>query len=117
MLRLGLMLAQRLLEAPLPGEVSRWLRQDVQAGRLAADFVGRWHRNRFVDPMPYRLSAYYWQMRERPRDRWAYALRTVFTPRSLHYGLVRLPGALRWGYYPLKLLWDYLLIPLARQAG
>jgi hypothetical protein len=116
MLKLGLALARHLLEAPLPVEVSKRVRQDVQAGRLAEEVIGQWGRSQPTASNPYRLSTFYWRMRERPRDRYAFAMRTVFTPRALHYGLLRLPSALGWGYYPIKLLWDYLLIPIRDMA-
>lgn len=108
MLNLGLILAQRLLEFPLPVEISR----DFTAEQLATDIIKPLGQNPPAPPNPYRLSSYYWRMRERPRDAWAYAVRTVTTPRALHYGLLRLPAALAWGYYPIKLVWDYLLIPI-----
>lgn len=111
MLNLGLALAGHLLHAPLPEEAATRLRRDVRAGRLATEIAGRMVRSQPVEPKPYRLSRFYWRMRERRRDRWAYALRTVATPRAVHYGLLSLPPALGWGYYPLKPLWDYLAIP------
>ncbi len=116
MLNLGLALAQSLLAAPLSMESTRQLRRDPQAGRLADGIVRRFAQGGRAEPDPYRLSAFYWRMRERPRDRWASALRVVFTPRAPHYGLANLPADLGWGYYPIKLLWDYLLVPVRNLA-
>jgi hypothetical protein len=112
MLDLGLVLAARLLDSPLPAETAERLRRDRATTRLAAETIARLARDEAIEPGPYRLSRYYWRMRERPRDRLAYALRTLFTPRAPHYGRLPLPAGMEWAYYLLKLPWDYLLTPV-----
>lgn len=112
MLNLALALAQRLMGASLPAEATEQLRRDHQAELLASGIINGLTRGELIEPDPYRLSMFYWRMRERPRDRLTYAIRTLTTPRARHYGLLRLPPSLLWAYYPLKLLWDYLLIPI-----
>jgi hypothetical protein len=46
------------------------------------------------------------------RDRLRYVLRTVATPRTIHFKMVRLPPALFFLYVPLKLGHDYVAQPL-----
>jgi hypothetical protein len=50
-------------------------------------------------------------MRERARDRIRYVLRTLATPRDMHYAIVKLPDGLFFLYTPIKLVHDYLLLP------
>lgn len=115
-LNLGLALAGNLLEPALPAAASNRLREDSEARRLAAEIAAGFIRGQPAEPNPYRLSRFYWRMRERRSDRWRYAARTLFTPRAVHYGLLNLPETLTGGYYPLKLLWDYLAIPVWRSV-
>jgi hypothetical protein len=111
MLNLGLALARRLLDAPLPEIAAQRIVQDKDAERLAAQTAQAIAANWWPALDPYRLIGYYWQMRERRGDRWRYAARTLFTPRAVHYGLLNLPRELDFAYYPLKLAWDYLAVP------
>jgi len=52
------------------------------------------------------------QMRERWTDKVAYAFRTVTTPTEKHYRLASLPPWLRFLYWPLKPLHDFVAMPL-----
>lgn len=117
MLHLGVVLANRLLGSPIPPELLAHGRENRAATPLAEQVIRRFEHHESALHDPYRLSRFYWRMRERPRDRWAYAVRTVFTPRVPHYRLLHLPAGLEWGYYPLKLLWDYVVLPCQRLAG
>jgi hypothetical protein len=51
-------------------------------------------------------------MREHPRDRLRCLWRTLTTPRFQHYGMIRLPDPLFGGYVVVKLVHDYVLLPL-----
>ncbi len=107
MLALGLSLACRV--SPLPETM--YPSRDAEADRLAAEVMERLGRDMSDSPGPYQLSGFTWRMRERARDRWAYALRTITTPRAAHVARLHLPRSLEWAYYPLKLPWDYVLTP------
>jgi hypothetical protein len=58
------------------------------------------------------VSRYYWEMRERPGDRVRCVWRTLTTPRFQHYRMIRLPDALFPGYVVVKVVHDYVLLPL-----
>jgi hypothetical protein len=116
MLLLGVGLAHELLYCALPEHVaatidgddvlSRWVKQIARKVCASQTGAGRLDR----------LSLYYWQMRERPRDRLRYVWRTLITPRDDHYKMIRLPDALFGGYVIVKLVHDYLLLPPWRVA-
>jgi len=111
MLLLGVGLANELLSCALPEHVaatidgddvlSRWVKQIARKVCASQTEAGRLDR----------LSLYYWQLRERPRDRLRYVWRTMITPRDDHYKMIRLPDALFGGYVVVKLVHDYLLFP------
>jgi len=81
--------------------LSRWVKQIARKVCASQTEAGRLDR----------LSLYYWQLRERPRDRLRYVWRTMITPRDDHYKMIRLPDALFGGYVVVKLVHDYLLFP------
>ena len=112
MLLLGLALARDLFSSPLPLAISNAIEQDPVCLRLVeqskrymftlgAD-VGSIHH----------VSKYHLRLRERVGDRLRYAWRTVMTPQFVHYRMVKLPDTLLFGYVPVKLIHDYLLLPL-----
>ena len=75
-------------------------------GRVAAVRPDR------ADPSIYTLTAFRLRMRERTADRVRYVARTLATPRDIHFSLLRLPDALFFLYTPLKLVHDYVLLPV-----
>lgn len=111
MLLLGLALAHRLLQAPLPPTVRQLTEQSaVQA--LARDIEGALFGDRGETTSIYSVSLFRLRMRERLRDRWRYVWRTMTTPRIQHFEMIALPDALIAGYVPVKLVHDYVLLPL-----
>ena len=84
---------------------------DAETKRLATGVVGRLERGAEPPPGPYRITQFHLRLRERPRDRARYVMRTAFTPRVPHYRRLPLPHGLRWLHVPLKLPWDNLLTP------
>ena len=107
-LGLGLRLAHSLLGASVPAEMG----DDRTLHRLADRAADRLRRDGAKLEGPYTLCGDYWAMHERPRDRWAYAVRTALAPRPAHYQRLKLPERLTWAYSLLKLPWDYGLTPL-----
>jgi hypothetical protein len=112
MLLLGLALAQDLFASSLPAGVS---------SAIARDRMCRWlvQQSKFLlfgplaDPGSVtRVSRYHLRSRERIGDRVRYLWRSVTTPRVIHYQMVRLPDSLFFGYVVVKLVHDYLLLPL-----
>ena len=45
-------------------------------------------------------------------DRVRYVWRTITTPQAVHYRMIALPDALTFGYVAVKLVHDFLLLPL-----
>ena len=113
-LRLGLGLARALFSIRLPEDLAEALERDEACGRLIDEC-----RRRIFDASGnpgslFHVARFHWSARERMRDRVRYAWRTVTTPRDIHYRMIALPDALVFGYVPLKLVHDYLLLPLWR---
>ena len=102
---LALVLSHRLFGTPIGADV------DAITSRLADRVITKLEMSATPPNGPYRLDAFYWQLRERRRDRWRYAMRTIFTPRVAHYRALPLPDAWRWALVPLKPFWDYLFTP------
>lgn len=114
MLFLGLRLANLLLGATLPPEILRTVRTDRVTEALTAAVQAQLQQESRRTPGVFEVSMFRCRMRERLRDRALYLLRTIATPRSKHIALLRLPISLFFLYYPIKLVHDYLLVPIWR---
>ena len=112
MLLLGLALAQDLFGSALPVSVSHAIEGDALCSRL----VVQSKRHLFSSGEPIgslqHVSRYQLRSRERLRDRVRYVWRTMTTPRFSHYRMVKLPDSLIFGYVIVKVVHDYLLLPL-----
>ena len=115
MLLLGLALAERVAGARLAPEAAAALAAEPAAERLAAEVIARLFREDYRPPSIFRRSRFRRRMRERRGDRITYVLRTVFTPTIEDVTLVSLPPALHFLYYPLKLVVDYVVLPVRRR--
>ena len=107
MVLMGLILAEDVCGAALPGTVRHQVRSDRTAVALAGT-VGR----ALFDPRPNRFDAlsFHARMRERPRDRARYLLSVAFTPSGADWEALSLPGALFPVYAltrPVRLAWKY----------
>ena len=103
MLRLGLLLAERLLDAPLPGDLQPGLEADSTAVRLAARAAARYER-----PLASRWSGldaalFSLQAIEGVRDRVRFVGR-VAEPSVGDWQTRELPAALGFVHYPLRVL-------------
>jgi len=111
-LLLGLALAQDLFSTPLPGAIFAAIQRDEMCQWLVQQ-----SKNHLFGPVidlgsVNRVSRYHLRSRERIEDRFMYVWRTVTTPRLMHYRMIRLPDSLFFGYVAVKLVHDYLLLPL-----
>ena len=113
-LRLGLGLAIALFSTRLPGDLTRAIERDSATQRLVEASKRRLASDANGPEAIFRVSRYHWDARERIRDRVRYVWRTITTPHCTHYRLVTLPDALAFGYVPIKIVHDYLLLPLWR---
>jgi hypothetical protein len=111
MVLLGLALASRLMGAGLPAE----LRALLDADPITVDLAKEVERSIF-DPQSvarsvYEICRFRLRVRDSLGDKVRYVVRTVTTPRASHFAVANLPEPLFIGYYPLKLIHDYLLLP------
>jgi hypothetical protein len=95
----------------LPEIVTDAIAADPVASGLAEQVAARLFEPDHAAESIYTLSAFRRRMRERAIDRVRYVLRTLATPREMHYSIVTLPDALFFLYTPIKLVHDYLLLP------
>ena len=112
MLLLGVGLARELFASTLPDGIATAIDGDETLSRLVKEIARDVSAPRVPSGPPDHLSLYYWRLRERPRDRLRYVWRALTTPRFQHYGMIRLPDALFGGYVVIKLVHDYVLLPL-----
>jgi hypothetical protein len=104
MVDLGLRLARDLLDAPLPETIERRVRSDAAVASIAAlvgerllqDQRGPIHR---LEQLKQQLT-----LRERHRDKLLILVRHGLVPQDSDWRLVRLPPALAFLYFPLRLL-------------
>jgi Uncharacterised nucleotidyltransferase len=113
MLRLGLLLAAGLLEAPLPPEVVRWLPGDAVARALAAEVDAGLFAS--SGPPPGAGNLFYLRAMTSGWSRARYCLHLATIPTSEDWERLPLPPALAPGAYPLHVLW--LLGRSVRAAG
>jgi len=112
MFLLGLALAKDLFSSSLPLALSAAIEQD----QMCMHLVQQSKRHLFTPGVDLgsvrQVSRYHLQSRERIGDRVRYVWRTVTTPSCNHYRMIRLLDSLFFGYVVVKLVHDYLLLPL-----
>ena len=112
MLLLGVTLAERLLDAPVPSQLAAKACADRYVDGLAREVSQSLFEESSGVPSIWRVNRFRLRMRERARDKIRYVLRTSFTPWVQHFEMVRLPDRLFKGYYLVRIVHDYLLLPL-----
>lgn len=114
MVLVGLGLAQRIFGMGFPSAVQQRLNVDTTAVVLVETFANRLFTRGSETSAIYELSRLRLAMRERWRDRAGYVLRTLTTPTAKHLRLVALPSGLQGLYVPVKIVHDYLALPVWR---
>ena len=108
----ALMLAQRVLGAPLPPVVTRAAATDRAVAWLvdgaSRRLVSRGERSA---PSFDRLSWFRLRAHDGPRRQLSYVTRTLLRPNPRHYEMVALPAWCGFGYYGVKLVHDYVMLP------
>ena len=112
MLLLGLGLAQQTFGTVFPSPVQQRLNSDAGAAALVEALAGRLFTPGLEASPVWEISRLRLAMRERFRDRAAYVFRTLVTPTEKHLRLVALPDGLHGLYVPLKIVHDYLALPI-----
>jgi len=114
-LLLGLALARDLFGTPLPHHAAAAIANDRACRRLLE--LSKGYLLGALDAgTPHHLSRYHLEGRERYLDRLRYVWRTVTTPRLMHYRMLALPDALFPAYVGVKLVHDYVALPVWRLA-
>lgn len=111
-LLLGLHLASEMLNAPVPRNIRELIATDRALLRLGAVVAGRMFTVPVVERSVFAVSSFRWQMRERMRDRLRYVGATITTPRMQHFRMVNLPHRLAFLYPAVKVMHDYIALPL-----
>lgn len=112
MVLLGVGLAVKLLNAPVPDWLRGLIADDRTCTRLIRRVEGRLFRPWRTPPSVFDLSWFSLCMRERLSDRLRYVIRTIVTPQLPHLRLIALPEACVWAYPSIKIARDYLVLPL-----
>lgn len=122
LVRAGLGVANRLLDAPVPPQIG--VAADPRAGaladRVAGDLRRRLAGEAGPEPSGPRRLLFWLRARERGRDRARVAGRLLVCPNRADHGAVALPdglGALYRLVRPLRLLWKYGVRPAVRRIA
>jgi len=111
-LLLGVMLAEQLLQAPVPDTIRSMMRAEQTAQALAQRVQARL----LMMPQPqtsvFTLSSFQWRARERWSDRWSYAVASLTTARLQHLRMINLPAPFSFAYPAVKVAHDYLALPI-----
>jgi hypothetical protein len=111
MLRLGVYLAERVLQAPLPRDVSQEARRDSTARTLADQVIRHLFDDAEWTPSGLVSAAFHLRLRERLRDGLRFCLSLFLTPTLADWKALSLPSSLAFLYYgvrPFRLLGKYL---------
>jgi hypothetical protein len=111
---LGLLLANRFRGDPLPGAVAAIVSSDHVVSELADSVERTIFATNHLVPSIWKVSRFRIEMHDGFRGRLSYVTRTIVTPGSHHAGLISLPRPLYFAYYPIKLVFDYVFLPIWR---
>lgn len=112
MVLLGLGLARTLFAAELPPSIGHSIERDPHCRQLIEATTRSLFDDGYDPGSLFEFSMYHWHVRERAGDRIRYLLRTITTPQLKHYRMVSLPRPLMFGYGAVKVVHDYVLLPL-----
>ena len=101
MVRIGILLAHRLLGAPVPDEVLKQAQEDATALRLARNVEQSLFAQEISPPSDMHSHRFFLQARERPRDKFIYCTHLAFMPTEEDHAVFPLPSFLYPLYYPL----------------
>jgi hypothetical protein len=112
MLLTGMRLVERLMGTTLPPAMAAACAEHRDADRLADTAAERILAPRATGNSIFEVSAFRYRLHDRWWDRIQYVLATLMTPRAQHFGLIKLPDGLIFLYCPIKLIHDYMLLPV-----
>jgi Uncharacterised nucleotidyltransferase len=111
LLGLGVQLAERVLQAPLPPDVSREAQRDATARALADRVLEHLFDEAEWRPGGWESAAFHLRLRERRRDGVRYCLSLLLAPTLADWTALPLPSPLAFLYYgvrPVRLLRKYV---------
>ncbi|MFH5927190.1 nucleotidyltransferase domain-containing protein [Roseomonas xinghualingensis] len=111
-LLLGLALAERLLDAPIPKQVQGLIQADEACQALIRQVEASLFSSQRAPESVFAISAFHWHARERLVDRLRYVFSTATTARIQHLRMIGVGAPLAFAYPAVKLLHDYLALPL-----
>jgi hypothetical protein len=110
MCRLGLDLARRLLRAPLPAPVQRWVDEDPVVAALTSAVRSQLPGHPESAPAGIPAIRFQLAVRERLRDKLRYCVRMSAMPSEEDVGAISMPAWLSGSYYvvrPVRLIAKY----------
>jgi len=110
--KVGLELTTRCQLVTLPSALLNILKQDETAQSLALEVLDRIVKDTVIERNIYTLSWFQYRQRERFSDKIRYIWLTITTPRAIHYEIVVLPKCLYWCYPFIKVIHDYIVLPI-----
>lgn len=112
MLLTGMRLVERLMGLTLPSAVATACADDRGIDALAEAAANQIFTGGPTEKSIFEVSAFRFRLHDRWWDRIRYVGATMLTPREHHFGLVKLPDHLFFLYYPIKVVHDYVLLPI-----
>jgi hypothetical protein len=102
MLFLGLLLAKKLLQAPLPDEIWQRSQTDAAVQSLGAQVTRKLFGSPEEQSEGFESVLFHWKARERVRDRVRYCLSLALAPTFGDWDSIKLPSFLSFLYYLLR---------------
>lgn len=112
MVFVALSLSQRILNATVPDDIETIINNENFVDYLSNCVEKNIQNTEHDLSSIYNISRFIFLIRERNRDKISYLFRTIFTPRDYHYDLINLPDFMFFCYPVVKIIHDYILLPL-----
>lgn len=112
MLLTGMRLVERLMGTTLPPAIAVACADDRSVNGLVDSAADQILVRGPTANSIFEVSEYRFRLHDRWWDGIGYVAATVLTPREHHFDLVRLPDHLFFLYHPIKVVHDYILLPI-----
>jgi hypothetical protein len=112
MLLTGMRLVERLMGLTLPSALAVACADDRGVDALAEAAANQIYTGGPTTNSIFEVSAFRFRLHDRWWDRIRYVGATMLSPREHHFGLVNVPDRLFFLYYPIKVVHDYILLPI-----
>jgi hypothetical protein len=109
--RIGLLISQRLVQVKIPEKVNVWMESDRRASELVMRLTDDIFSINKKDLDIWKPGFFHWFMRERLGDRLRYFFRTISQPRVQHFADIAIPDRFFFLYRPYRLIHDIVALP------